>query len=497
MPVIPFGEYRPDVSDYTAAGQFTNNISNVVPRGDGYGPVRSLSAYSATIGTSPCRGFFYARKNDGTIAVFAGTSQSLYMMDNSALTWSNVSQGSSAYSALSAAANWQFEQFNKYVIAVQQNVPPQFYSLTSSTDFQDLAGSPPQAAYVSVVNRFLVLSGILSPNVYRIQWSGLNDINSSSAWTSGVNSSDYQDFSDGGIVRGVAGGEFGVIMQDSSIRRMTYSPGSPYVFGIDRIAKDDGIFAPYSLIGSGDNVFYLSNDGFKRLRPGGLPEPIGKERVDRTFFDDVDSGNLQLVIGVHDPTKTRVYWVYKSVNGVSGRFDKILCYDFALEKWSPIISISGEYMASLSTPGITLEQVDTVYGSNIDTISLASLDDIPTASTPALAAFDTSHKLALFNGPILEATLETGEQSGDGRLIHIKGARPVTDASDLTLQISKRLTPQSTTSYSTATAPHAKTGMCPAHVTTRYARAKVTITAASTWTFAAGVEPDFSIEGMQ
>jgi hypothetical protein len=319
----------------------------------------------------------------------------------------------------------------------------------------------------------------------------LNDITN---WSSGQ--SDSQDFADGGIVRGVAGGEFGVIFQDTSIRRMIFAPGSPYVFGIERIAQDDGIYAPYSMVGSGDRVFYISNDGFKMIKPGGYPEAIGKERVDRTFFDDVDTGNLQLVIGVHDPTKTRVYWAYKSINGATGAFDKVLCYDWALDKWS-LIRVSGEYMASAAKPGVTLEQVDAAYGSNIDTITLASFDDITTASLSELSAFNTGHELGFFEGNNLVATLETGEQGAVGRLIHIKGARPVTDANDLTLEISRRLTPQSTTSYSTGTSLNTKTGMCPAHVSTRYARAKVTIAAGSTWSYAAGVEPDFLVEGQQ
>ena len=64
MPVLPFGEYRPDVSDYE--GQTSKNILNVVPQGDGYGPFKALVAYtSAAVGA--CRGFGYARKNDGSI----------------------------------------------------------------------------------------------------------------------------------------------------------------------------------------------------------------------------------------------------------------------------------------------------------------------------------------------------------------------------------------------------------------------------------------------
>ena len=200
-------------------------------------------------------------------------STKLYQLDNSTLQFNDVSKALGTYAALSNNANWTFEQFNKYVIAAQVNVPPQFFSLTTSTDFQDITGSPPQAAYVTVVNRFLVLSGIASPNVYRVQWSDLNNIFN---WTSGQ--ADFQDLPDGGIVRGIAGGESGVIFQDSSIRRMIFSPGSPYVFGIERISKDIGLYAPYSVIGSGDRVFFIANDGFKMLLPGSsAPESIGKE----------------------------------------------------------------------------------------------------------------------------------------------------------------------------------------------------------------------------
>ena len=102
-------------------------------------------------------------------------------------------------------------------------------------------------------------------------------------------------------MRGVAGGESGLIMQDASIRRMIYAPGSPVIFQIERLAQDKGIFAPLSLVRAGDRVFFCGNDGFQSVQPGGYPSFIGKERVDRTFFADVDSSNLQLMLGASDP----------------------------------------------------------------------------------------------------------------------------------------------------------------------------------------------------
>lgn len=519
MSIMPFGAYRPDVSDYE--GTTSGAILNALPRGDGYGPFASLSAYTSAL-PGQCRGVFYARKSDGSIQIFAGTSNKLFTLNSTTLIWQNVSKTSrtaglalaldsvselllangtdrlllttgttgTSYSALSSGANWEFAQFNNFVIAVQVNAPPQVYDLTSSTLFADLGGSPPQAAYISIVNRFVVLSGLASPNVYRIQWSGLNAV---TTWTSGVNQSDYQDLPDGGIVRGVAGGEYGTIFQDASIRAMNFAPGSPYVFGITRVSQDDGLFAPGSLIAAQDRIFFCSPQGFKMLVPGSYPAPIGKEKVDRTFFADVDNANLQLMIGVADPKHTRVYWAYKSINGTTAQFDKILCYDWALERWVPV-RLPGEYLASLSRPGITLENVDTAYGPNIDTIALSSLDDITSSVLSSLSGFDTSHKLGFFTGANLEATLETGEHGGDGKRIYIRGYRPVTDAATVYGSVGKRETLQATRTYSDETLVNS-IGKCTARVSTRYGRSKIRIPASVSWTFAAGVEPDVVLEG--
>ena len=99
----------------------------------------------------------------------------------------------------------------------------------------------------------------------------------------------------------------GSIFQDQAIRRMTYVPGSPVVFQIDRIAQDKGLFAPYSVVRAGEFVFFYSSQGFQRIVPGGLPEQIGRERVDCAFRADLDRGNLQLLIGTADPRSTKVY----------------------------------------------------------------------------------------------------------------------------------------------------------------------------------------------
>jgi hypothetical protein len=488
MPLLAYGDYRPDVSDYE--GQATKNILNVVPRGDGYGPFPSFSSYTSAL-PSACRGAFYALKSDGTVVTFAGTSTKLYRLNNTDFTWADVSSGGGSYSALTSTAQWQFAQTGNLVFATQANAVLQVFDLSSATAFGNALGSPPQAAYISVVGRFLVLSGLLS-TPYRIQWSGLNSFNASTSWTSGVNSSDFQDFPDGGIVRGVAGGEAGIIFQDQAIRRMSYVPGSPIIFQIDRITQDKGLYAPYSIIRAGERIFFYAGQGFHKIEPGGVPVQIGREKVDRTFLADLDNGNLQLFMGAADPRSTRVYWAYKSASGTVGTYDKLLGYDFLLDRFFPV-SVTGEYLLGISQTGLTLENLDSISPS-LDAMTL-SLDAYATAVQPEIAQFSGTHVLGFFRGANLEATIESAEQGTDENRITIRGFRPVTDAATLFGSVSYRDTPSAPAMAGTEVLVNARTGRCDVRRDTRYSRFKVRIPAATSWTFAAGVIPDLTTSG--
>jgi hypothetical protein len=493
MPLLPFGEYKPDVSDYE--GQATRNILNVVPRGDGYGPFPGFSGYTSAL-PAPCRGAFYALKFDGTVITFAGTATKLYKLNNTNFTWTDVSLSGGSYSALSSTANWQFAQTGNLVFATQANAVLQVFDLSSATTFVNALGTPPQAAYITVVGSFLILSGLLSAP-YRIQWSGLDDFNSSVCWTSGVNSSDFQDFPDGGLVRGVAGGsQSGIIFQDQAVRSMSYVAGSPIIFQIDRISQDKGLFAPYSIIRAGENIFFYAGQGFHMIASGGLPTPIGRERVDRTFLTDLDKGNLQLFMGAADPRASRVYWAYKSVSGTTGNYDTLLGYDFLLNRFFPV-SVSGEYLLGISQTGLTLENLDAIApGDSIDAMTL-SLDSYATAVQPQLAQFDNTNTLGFFSGPNLEGTMESAEQGTDGQRITVRGFRAITDAATHYGSTSYRDTQLVPAAPGNEVLVSSRTGRCDMMRDTRYSRFKIRIPAGTAWTFSAGIEPDFTTNGTQ
>jgi len=433
----------------------------------------------------------------GTQYYIAGATSSIFSLAvtpggpgiNTTTAGSGTHSVTMPYSALSSSANWQFAQFGNLVFATQANAALQVFDLSSATEFSACAGSPPQAAYISVVGRFLVLSGLLS-NPYRIQWSGLN---ATTTWASGVNSSDFQDFPDGGIVRGVAGGENGIIFQDQAIRRMSYVPGSPIIFQIDRITQDKGLYAPYSIIRAGERIFFYAGQGFHKIEPGGVPEPIGREKVDRTFLTDLDKGNLQLFVGAADPRSTRIYWSYKSVSGAIGTaYDKLLGYDFVLDRFFPVVT-TGEYLLGISQTGLTLENLDSI-SSSLDALTL-SLDAYATAVQPEIAQFSSSHVLGFFRGANLEATIESAEQGTDENRVTIRGFRPISDAVTLYGSVSHRDTPSATAISGAEVLVNARTGRCDLMQDTRYSRFKVRIPAATAWTFCAGVVPDLTTSG--
>lgn len=392
------------------------------------------------------------------------------------------------YADVSSAKQWRFAQFGSVVIAVQGNVAPQSYTLGASTAFAALGGSPPNADYVDVVGRFLVLSGLTS-NPYRVHWSGLNAI---TTWTSGVNSSDYQDFPDGGIVRGVAGGENGFIFQDQAIRRMTYSPGSPVIFQIERLSQDKGVYGPYSIVRAGERVFFHSAQGFHLIEQGGVITPIGRERVDRTFFEELDKNNLQLFVGASDPRSSRVFWAYPSQSGADDLFDKILGYDYVLNRWFPI-DVEGQYLLGMAQNGVTLEGLDSISAS-LDALT-SSLDSYATAVVPEISCFNDSNKLGFYRGSNLEATLESAEQSGKGERLRVLGFRPITDAATIYGSSSSRERLSATPTDGDEIIINSRTGSVDLNKSTRYARLKMRIPAGTEWTYAAGVEPNIQADG--
>jgi len=260
-----------------------------------------------------------------------------------------------------------------------------------------------------------------------------------------------------------------------------------------------------------------------------------------------------------------VLWSYRQVSYSQDMFNRLLAYNWVLDRWSPIEQ-EGEYLASLAQPGITLEGLGTIGGvavtgaadngsgeirltvastagwttgdikavdgvvgtteangdwtitvidgthidldgsafsnaydsggyveGSVDAIDV-SFDDMSAATLPAVSICTPAHRIGFFSGDNMEAVLYAAEQSGISRRLFIRGGYPISDADSLFMSIGARENMQAAPSYSVETPINAQ-GFCPARVSTRHARARVRIPEGVIWTFATGVEPDYTHEG--
>ena len=472
---LDFALYGPDAA--TLGTGYTSNIANVYPTAVGYSPVKAQSAYSAAL-ASACRGFISVQTSDGSTRVFAATATKLYLLASD-LTWTDVSLGAGTYNGPGADENWSFAVFDGYLYATNVNDALQRYNIDGGGAFAAVAGSPPQARYVSVVESYLVLANLTSDQG-AIAWCDTGDATN---WSTG--NADEQSFPDGGPVMGVLGAAKRVV-QKTTERMMIHQPGSAFVFYFEKVANARGTIAPQSIIEVGDSYAYLAEDGF--YFDG---QPIGKERVDVAFLAEANNSRLFSVMGGFDPVRRIFRWAYHTDDGVP--FDKQLVFSPTAAqggKWAPIDDDT-TYIGNAGTPGITLEGLEALYP-DLDVDVPYSLDSrVWQGGRPTFAVFGTDHKLSFYEGTTLEATMETAEGAlAEGREALLLGTYPLIDGDTgaaATARVGTRGRLAGTVSYSSY-ASLQTSGRVPARDKGKYVRVGVKIPAAATWTHARGVE---------
>lgn len=480
MPLIPNAEYRPDVSDLN--GGYTAEVSNVLCADGSYIPA---AGFAPLTGALPAKalGHISVRGLDGSILFFAGTSDKLYLLNNTDLDFDDVSQAATTYSATEEAP-WSFAAFGNFVIAVNQNDDPQVYEIGVDSAFRDLGGSPPRAGVVRIWGDFVALMK-LTGNPNRVQWSGLNN---AEFWTPGSNNSDYQDFPDGGAVQGSSEATNPIVFLQTAIQRGTFVPGSVEVFTFQKIHEKRGAKSPFSIATRGAYAFYCDEGGFFQISPDGALSPIGFEKVDRSVFRRLQATSISRIAGAVDPFYSRVYWVV-DYSG-SGLYDQMLVYDWNLSRWTPIdVSVTGIF--PFATTGYTLEALDSVS---------SSLDDLPFSldskawqgGAPILGAFDANNRLGAFLGNNLEAVITT-QEFGDtaGGVTRTTRTYPVVDTSNVFVSIGHRFRRGDTVTWMSEQSPSYNTGQVRKRSRSRFHRFKVRIPTETEWSHMQGVDVDF------
>lgn len=487
--MIEFGEYAPDrsVFDPTAC----NTIQNVLPQAKSWGPFPSYQAFTQPLPERP-QGAILANFENGQYFIFVGSKTKLWRFDTGTLGWDDVSGPSAPFNTPDAAC-WSFAQFGDWIIATNSVDPVQYFDVRTPTTFKDLSADAPNSLFTGVIGDFVMLLNLQASNT-QIQWSGLNN---PQFWIPREQSSDFQQFPDGGEIMGYSGYEKGcVIFHENCIREGALALDTALVMTFKKTVENHGAAAPKSIIPTGNGIFYLSQDGFYQY--GNPPRPIGNERVDKFFINDIAVDSLYAVYGSEDPTRKVVYWAYRSrANNTPYSYDKVLAYSYGTDKWS--LLKPGTYLTGLieaATPGYTLDSLD-LLGIPLDELPY-SLDSRAWAGGfPTLAAFDVDNRLGFFSGSPLEAIVQTGSVAlTAGKRTFVNGFRVLSDAIQTNGRVAIRDRSGALDTWKVE-APCNRTGLIPSRASGRFHRFEVKLPANQEWSHLHGVEPVGTVEGQQ
>jgi hypothetical protein len=338
------------------------------------------------------------------------------------------------------AVSWKFTQFGNKLIAATEAHTLQAYDLTTTGSFTNLASDAPKARFVSVVRDFVV-SGYQTSYQNRVQWSGINN---ETTWaSSGTTQADFQDIPDGGRVQGITGGEFGLVLMDRSLYRMSYV-GTPLIFQFDNISRNLGCLESNSVIQWQGVTYFLSNDGFYAC-DGQNVVNIGAEKVNRYFFNTARISVLDQMSTAVDPVKNLVMFGYPCTDLTY----RILMYHVPTKRWA-YADTAVDRIASSSTPGVTLEGLDS-FSASIDALQ-TPLDSRLWVGGDLQLAGTKATKIITFTGPPKTALIDTSDIETGANQSMITMVKPIVDNGSASIAVTSRQRLNEVVSFSAVTA---------------------------------------------
>ena len=489
--ILNYEEWTPDSPDFNAPGIIS--IKNLIPHPNGFrgfpGQVVASSALTARF-----QGGISVKDTAGNAFNFAGDATKLYSLPTNT-TWADVSRLAGGAYTIGTDQRWEFAKWGNTVIATNVNDVMQVITL-GGANFAALAGTPPQAKHIAIVRDFVVagntVDAVNGTSPAAVRWSAIN--NSTSWAASASTQSDSQVLQgQGGAVQKIIGGEYGVILTENSIWRMDYA-GSPLVFSFNEVEPARGCAAPYGVTNIGKMVFFLANDGFYMFN-GFQSQPIGAQKVDRFFYNDVDQNYMDRITAIVDPLNYQVMWSYPGAGSTAGICNKTLVYNWQINRWG-YAEYTNQGFFGMVTPGYTLDNLDGIV-SYFDSGPYASvsLDSrFWTGGKYVLGCFDGNNKFNTLNGTSLDALADSSEtQFYPGYRAMINNVRPLVDGgSTVTVQVGYRDRILDTETYTLATAVNA-TGDCYLRNTARYHRIRTNTS--GSFNYLQGVDVEVSREG--
>ena len=471
---ITFTEWTPDQPSIV---ENLSEAKNVVAAAVGYIPFPTAVDYS--LSASEDLNNVFAGLFSTTTNIFAGGNTKLFRLDGSDLSMDDVSKAG----GYSNVIKWNFVQFGDSVLAANNLNKLQAFTLGSSTQFADASADAPVAEYVTVVRDFVVAANLDSGlNANKVQWSNINDYTN---WTSGgASQSDFQLIPDGGNIHGITGGEFGLILLERAVVRMSYI-GSPFFFQFDTIAKGVGCVEGNSVTQQANITYFLGADGFYAC-DGDKVIPIGNEKVDRWFLANANPSKLSSISTTVDPFRKIVVWNFLDNFGKRN----LLIYNYQVAKWT-YASTTVDYVANSATAGETLEGMD-LYG-NIDTIE-TTFDSPLFSGGKYLFSGVRGDKIVTFSGSNAAAQIDTG-LIGSPYPTVLTLARPLVDGGSADVAVASQVTLQQVVDFGAYTSADSENRVS-LRSAGKYHKLSIKPTGAN-WSNIIGVDIDLANQGVR
>lgn len=475
------GEWTPDRNPI-GNGPNLIEAQDCYPVVDGYrgypALVASLSSGSlnaACVGAAAGR-----RRGDGTAYTAAATATKLYVTNSGGVLTDRT--GTWSLGGTSTASFVQYE--DRLLVAAIEHII-QSHTLSGAGNFADVSADAPKARNLAVISKFVMAGNIVGQGANAsaigtardgLQWSAF--MNPASWPVVGTDAakavlSDYRVMPGfGGDVQGITGGrDYGIVIQERQVLRAEVTGGDTF-FNFVPIDTINGCDIPQTVIQVGPLTFYHAQAGWMSCN-GEAVSPIGHGKVDRFFADDIDTANTHLCSAAADPNEPLVLFAYPGAGHAAGACNRILAYNYALNRWSLIASESVERLVRTQQVG---PNVDTPISSDIDgspfDVDAVSFD----GARPSMAAFAApSHSLSAFNGATRAPRLVCGDfEASPGRRSFVRGVRPQHSVpGSAVLRVGARNAPAQTPTFTGWSAADSVSGMAGVRSAGRYHRVEL------------------------
>jgi hypothetical protein len=460
---IAFGEWMPDQPEF-GQGYLTEAV-NIIPYSDYYVPFQPLTtAYFSTL-PAASRGAFLPHDSSGFLLYAAAADNKIYMTDASGTLVAR-----SATLPAPGTFDWEFAQFENLVLAANINNAVYYHTKRAATNITSI--TCPHASTIGLIGKFLFLGNITDDAVSgttfpaRVRWSSIEDPldfptpNSATAIARQAGQQDM-DSNLGAVRKIIPGDQFGLIIQERGITRVTYVGGS-VVFQFDQIDNAHGIFYQSEAIKVENLTYFKSRDGLYKT-DGVSVMQIGVGKVDKTFLTDSNSSIPQ---AGYDRSKRCVFWAY-GPTGSPSVYSRILYHNIDNGRFS---------LAHQTTAGIANGNSSFVE----DAIAFSGANVISSFSGAGATAWATTSEQELNPG---------GYSLVDGVKPMINYASPGATGK-ASVALGTRDDQADAVVYTSESTAMARTGFADFRSEARYHRARVTIL--NLFTKAFGLEPRFT-----